>query len=77
MSSLLLYRSRLETNAEQWNNLLKTLKELIDWTIKKDEEIQKAQPIGGDLSSVKKQAEIHQVGIREMISVNDTSLNIQ
>ncbi len=76
MSSFLLYRSRLETNAEQWNNLLKTLKELIDWTIKKDEEIQKAQPIGGDLSSVKKQAEIHQVGVKEVIGINDTSLTL-
>ena len=55
------YRSRLETNAEQWNNLLKTLKDLIDWTVQKDEEIQRQQPVGGDLNSVKKQAEVHQV----------------
>ena len=55
------YRSRLETNAEQWNNLLKTLKDLIDWTVQKDEEIQRQQPVGGDLNSVKKQAEEHQV----------------
>ena len=54
-------RSRLETNAEQWNNLLKTLKDLIDWTVQKDEEIQRQQPVGGDLNSVKKQAEVHQV----------------
>ena len=58
---LCIYRSRLETNAEQWNNLLKTLKDLIDWTVQKDEEIQRQQPVGGDLNSVKKQAEVHQV----------------
>ena len=59
--SLFFNRGRLETNAEQWSNLLKTLKDLIEWTIQKDEEIHRQQPVGGDLNSVRKQAEVHQV----------------
>ncbi|KAK2181700.1 hypothetical protein NP493_384g05004 [Ridgeia piscesae] len=54
-------RSRLETNAEQWSQLLKTLSELIDWITKRGKEIQVERPVGGDLNSVRQQNENHQV----------------
>ena len=58
------YRSRLETNAEQWNQLLKILTELIDWITLKDEELSRQQPIGGDINNVKLQNEENQVEFR-------------
>ncbi|XP_074663011.1 dystrophin-like isoform X2 [Tubulanus polymorphus] len=52
-------RSRLQTNAEQWTQLLKTLKEIIEWLLQKEEDLQQQQPIAGDLNSVYKQNEDH------------------
>ena len=54
-------RSRLETNAEQWTQLLKTLKELIDWSTQKQQDIKAQQPVGGDVNSVTEQYDNHQV----------------
>ena len=46
---------------EQWNQLLKTLAELIEWVTKKADEIKKQQPIGGDIASVNEQSQQHVV----------------
>ena len=54
-------RTRLETNAEQWSQLLKTLAELIEWVTGKADQVKKLQPIGGDIASVAEQNEEHKV----------------
>lgn len=51
-------RKRLETAEEQWEKLTTTLKELIFWSEQRDEELLKQQPIGGNLSIVKKQNDV-------------------
>ncbi|XP_067674722.1 dystrophin-like isoform X3 [Haliotis asinina] len=48
-------RGRLESNAEQWMHLLRTLQNLINWILQRQEELQQQQPIGGDLISVQRQ----------------------
>uniref|UniRef100_A0A0B7BMN7 Dystrophin n=1 Tax=Arion vulgaris TaxID=1028688 RepID=A0A0B7BMN7_9EUPU len=48
-------RGRLEDNVENWIRLINTLKSLVAWVSKKQLELQQQQPIGGDLSSVKRQ----------------------
>ncbi|KAK7483312.1 hypothetical protein BaRGS_00025479 [Batillaria attramentaria] len=49
-------RGRLETSAEQWQHLLKTLQTLISWVSHKQQELQQQQPVGGDLASVARQS---------------------
>ena len=51
----LMYRNRLESNAEHWNALLLSLRELIEWVIRKDTELTGLGPIGGDVACLQKQ----------------------
>ncbi|CAL1537370.1 unnamed protein product [Lymnaea stagnalis] len=48
-------RGRLESNAEQWARLVKTLQTLVAWVIARQTELQQQQPMGGDLASVQRQ----------------------
>ncbi|XP_064105389.1 dystrophin-like isoform X5 [Macrobrachium nipponense] len=50
-------RNRLEGNAENWNTLLLSLRELIEWVIRKDTELTALGPLVGDLSSLSKFSE--------------------
>jgi hypothetical protein len=52
-------RSRLETSAEQWNQLLLSLRELTEWIIKKETELASQPAIGGDVAAILKQQEEH------------------
>lgn len=49
------FRNRLENNTEHWNTLLLSLRELVEWVIKKDTEISSFGPLGNDLVSLQKQ----------------------
>ncbi|XP_013413171.1 dystrophin isoform X2 [Lingula anatina] len=49
-------RSRLESNAEQWSKLVKSLQHLIDWVTAQHQELVRQQPIGGDVTLVQQQA---------------------
>uniref|UniRef100_A0A0B7BP84 Dystrophin n=2 Tax=Arion vulgaris TaxID=1028688 RepID=A0A0B7BP84_9EUPU len=49
-------RGRLESNTEQWTRLVKTLQSLVSWVNDRQVELQKQQPLGGDLASVQRQA---------------------
>ncbi|KAJ8679610.1 hypothetical protein QAD02_015397 [Eretmocerus hayati] len=48
-------RNRLESNTEHWNALLLSLRELIEWVIRKDTELTGLGPICGDIASLQKQ----------------------
>lgn len=48
-------RNRLENNTEHWNALLLSLRELIEWVIRKDTELTGLGPIRADLSTLIKQ----------------------
>src|SRR5688572_684731 len=48
-------RNRLENNTEHWGALLLSLRELIEWVIRKDTELTSIGPIGGDLIILQKQ----------------------
>lgn len=50
-----LRRNRLENNTEHWNALLLSLRELIEWVIRKDTELTGLGPIRGDLLTLIKQ----------------------
>ncbi|XP_042209201.1 dystrophin-like [Homarus americanus] len=50
-------RNRLEGNSENWNSLLLSLRELIEWVIRKDTELTALGPLVGDLNSLSKFAE--------------------
>lgn len=47
-------RSRLEGNSESWNSLLLSLRELIEWVIRKDTELSSMGPASGDGASLSK-----------------------
>jgi len=49
------FRNRLENNTEHWNTLLLSLRELVEWVIKKDTEISSFGPLGNDLVTLQKQ----------------------
>lgn len=59
-------RNRLESNAEHWNALLLSLRELIEWVIRKDTELTGLGPIGGDLASLHKQQDDHRAFRRQL-----------
>uniref|UniRef100_T1IRG4 Protein detached n=1 Tax=Strigamia maritima TaxID=126957 RepID=T1IRG4_STRMM len=59
-------RGRLENNAEQWNQLLLSLRELIEWVIKKDTELTAQSPIGGDVNHIQKQIDDHRAFQRQL-----------
>ncbi|XP_011310315.1 dystrophin, isoforms A/C/F/G/H isoform X3 [Fopius arisanus] len=48
-------RNRLESNAEHWNALLLSLRELIEWVIRKDTELTGLGPVCGDIATLQKQ----------------------
>ncbi|XP_075552995.1 dystrophin isoform X4 [Dermacentor variabilis] len=52
-------RNRLESNAEHWNQLLLSLRELTEWVIKKETELSAQPAIGGDVATIMKQQEDH------------------
>ncbi|XP_078699259.1 dystrophin-like isoform X33 [Branchiostoma floridae x Branchiostoma belcheri] len=54
-------RQRLEANIEQWNQLLITLQDLIEWCSIKEDELTRMQPIGGDLNTVQQQQADHKL----------------
>lgn len=51
------FRNRLESNAEHWNALLLSLRELTEWVIRKDTELSTLghSPVRGDAASLQKQ----------------------
>ncbi|XP_063241315.1 dystrophin, isoforms A/C/F/G/H-like [Bacillus rossius redtenbacheri] len=59
-------RNRLESNAEHWNALLLSLRELIEWVIRKDTELTGLAPIGGDLACLQKQQDDHRAFRRQL-----------
>ncbi|RZF36783.1 hypothetical protein LSTR_LSTR014094 [Laodelphax striatellus] len=59
-------RNRLESNAEHWNALLLSLRELIEWVIRKDTELTGLGPIGGDSPSLQKQQDDHRAFRRQL-----------
>ena len=50
-----IFRNRLESNAEHWNALLLSLRELIEWVIRKDTELTGLGPVCGDIAALQKQ----------------------
>ncbi|XP_044016172.1 dystrophin, isoforms A/C/F/G/H-like isoform X2 [Aphidius gifuensis] len=48
-------RNRLESNTEHWNALLLSLRELIEWIIRKDTELKGLGPVCGDIPTLQKQ----------------------
>ena len=48
-------RNRLENNTDHWSALLLSLRELIEWVIRKDTELTGLGPIRGDLPALVKQ----------------------
>ncbi|VVC26815.1 Hypothetical protein CINCED_3A012694 [Cinara cedri] len=59
-------RNRLENNTEHWNTLLLSLRELVEWVIKKDTEISSFGPLGNDLTTLQKQQDDHR-GFRRQL----------
>ncbi|KYN08884.1 Dystrophin, isoform D, partial [Trachymyrmex cornetzi] len=52
---IVLIRNRLESNTEHWNALLLSLRELIEWVIRKDTELTGLGPVCGDVAALQKQ----------------------
>lgn len=50
-------RNRLENNSDHWNALLLSLRELSEWSITKDVELDTMGPIGGDETTIRRQQE--------------------
>jgi len=48
-------RNRLESNTEHWHALLLSLRELIEWVIRKDTELVAFAPVAGDVGGLQKQ----------------------
>ncbi|XP_069695333.1 dystrophin, isoforms A/C/F/G/H isoform X7 [Periplaneta americana] len=59
-------RNRLESNSEHWNALLLSLRELIEWVIRKDTELTGLGPIGGDVACLQKQQDDHRAFRRQL-----------
>jgi hypothetical protein len=53
--NIVCFRNRLESNAEHWGALLLSLRELIEWVIRKDTELSGLGPLSGDLPLLQKQ----------------------
>lgn len=54
-------RDRLEDTGTEWRQLLMDLQEIIDWIARADQELTLQQPIAGDVESVQRQNDNHQV----------------
>ncbi|XP_046399571.1 dystrophin, isoforms A/C/F/G/H-like isoform X4 [Ischnura elegans] len=59
-------RNRLESNTEHWGALLLSLRELIEWVIRKDTELSGLGPIGGDVAALQKQQDDHRAFRRQL-----------
>nr|XP_034172617.1 dystrophin, isoforms A/C/F/G/H isoform X2 [Osmia lignaria] len=59
-------RNRLESNTEHWNALLLSLRELIEWVIRKDTELTGLGPVRGDVAALQKQQDDHR-GFRRQL----------
>ncbi|XP_037924851.1 dystrophin, isoforms A/C/F/G/H isoform X9 [Hermetia illucens] len=61
-------RNRLESNAEHWNALLLSLRELTEWVIRKDTELSSLGlgPVRGDAASLQKQLDDHKAFRRQL-----------
>ncbi|XP_055715731.1 dystrophin isoform X6 [Phlebotomus papatasi] len=61
-------RNRLESNAEHWNALLLSLRELTEWVIRKDTELSTLGlgPVRGDAASLQKQLDDHKAFRRQL-----------
>ncbi|XP_050448340.1 dystrophin-like isoform X9 [Cataglyphis hispanica] len=59
-------RNRLESNTEHWNALLLSLRELIEWVIRKDTELTGLGPVCGDVAALQKQQDDHR-GFRRQL----------
>ena len=55
VSVFVVHRNRLESNSEHWNALLLSLRELIEWVIRKDTELTGLGPVGGEPALLHKQ----------------------
>lgn len=60
------YRNRLESSADQWNQLLLSLRELTEWVIKKETELSAQPAIGGDVGCIVKQQDEHRAFRRQL-----------
>lgn len=45
----------MESNTDHWHALLMSLRELIDWVVRKDTELTALGPLAGDVISLQKQ----------------------
>ena len=52
----------------QWADLLRCLQDLVDWITRKEDELHKQQPMGGDVNSIGIQKQQHEVNY---VSDND------
>ncbi|XP_023248432.1 dystrophin, isoforms A/C/F/G/H [Copidosoma floridanum] len=59
-------RNRLESNTEHWNALLLSLRELIEWVIRKDTELTGLGPLCGDIPALQKQQDDHRAFRRQL-----------
>ncbi|KAG8192219.1 hypothetical protein JTE90_014082 [Oedothorax gibbosus] len=59
-------RNRLESSTDQWNQLLLSLRELIEWVIKKETELSAQPAIGGDVGCIVKQQDEHRAFRRQI-----------
>ncbi|KAJ0172021.1 hypothetical protein K1T71_011994 [Dendrolimus kikuchii] len=59
-------RNRLESNAEHWSALLLSLRELTEWVIRKETELNASAPARGDLPALLKQQDDHRAFRRQL-----------
>uniref|UniRef100_A0A0A9ZD72 Protein detached n=4 Tax=Lygus hesperus TaxID=30085 RepID=A0A0A9ZD72_LYGHE len=59
-------RNRLESNAEHWNALLLSLRELIEWVIRKDTELSSLATVQADTNSLIKLQDDHRAFRRQL-----------
>ncbi|XP_045504370.1 dystrophin-like [Colias croceus] len=59
-------RNRLESNAEHWSALLLSLRELTEWVIRKETELNGLAPPRGDLTALIKQQDDHRAFRRQL-----------
>ncbi|XP_050354937.1 dystrophin, isoforms A/C/F/G/H isoform X1 [Nymphalis io] len=59
-------RNRLESNAEHWSALLLSLRELTEWVIRKETELNALAPPRGDLNALIKQQDDHRAFRRQL-----------
>lgn len=68
-------RDRLEDTGTEWRQLLMDLQEIIDWIARADQELTLQQPIAGDVESVQRQNDNHQVSGGWGVFLNGASFN--